>query len=292
MSVRQGFQEQTLLTRPDHQGWFFLRNDTQKPVWQHWHDYLEILFLEKGACQLLINDQSYALQAGDLTIISAGSSHSFPNLAGCSFYVLQVKADFLCSSSAGSEWRHLISFLQPDLSCLARCSLAPADPIRPLLAGIEEDDRNRPPGHDLNIKGQLFCLLAQLIRRGAMIYPRDRQNQWELQKLEPAMAYVEQHFASAIRIEQAAALCFMSKTYFSRCFHQATGKTFSAYVQHVRLYKVREKLSQTELTVEAIADLTGFSSASHLSAVFRGQTGLSPSVWRKNNRIQADPATR
>jgi AraC-like DNA-binding protein len=284
MKERQGIQEQTLLTRPDHQGWFFLRNDSQSSVRQHWHDYLEILYLEQGSCNLLVNGQSQTLAAGDLTVISAGSSHSFPDLAGCLFYVLQVKADFLCNSAAGSEWRHLIPFLQPDLSCLARCSLTPGDPIHAALAAIETDDRDRPPGYDLNIKGQLFCLFAQLIRRGAMIYPQNRQKHMLLQKLEPAMAYVEQCYAETIRIEEAALRCFMSKTYFSRCFHQATGKTFSAFVQHVRLYKVREKLSQTDLPVDAIAGLTGFSSASHLAAVFRDQTGLPPSVWRKNNQ--------
>ncbi|MDW7656039.1 MAG: AraC family transcriptional regulator [Bacillota bacterium] len=292
MKERQGFHEQALLTHPDHQGWFFLRNNTQTCVRQHWHDYLEILYLEQGSCILLVDNQHYTMTAGDLTVISAGSSHSFPDLEGCCFYVLQVKADFLCGSSSSSEWRHLIPFLQPDLSCLARCSLSEKDPIIAIFTAIEADDKGKPPGYDLNIKGLLFCLFAQLIRRGAMIYPQDRQDAWLLQKLEPAMAYVEQHFCSNIGIEQVASLCFMSKTHFSRCFHQATGKTFTAYVQHVRLYKVREKLSQTNLSIEAIASLTGFSSASHLAAVFRVQTGSSPSVWRKNNQARQNPATR
>jgi AraC family transcriptional regulator, transcriptional activator of pobA len=288
MKERQGFHEQTLSTRSDHHGWIFFINDTQTRVRQHWHDYLEILFLEEGRSDLWIDGQHHAMDTGDLTIISAGSSHAFPDLKGCRFYVLQVTADFLCSSASGSEWRHLIPFLQPDQSCLARCRLPDDDPIRPILQAIAKDDCLKPPGYDLDIKGQLLCLFAQLIRRGAMTYPQDVKDTSLLQKLEPAIHYVEEHFGGRVRIEQAASLCFMSPAHFSRCFHQATGRTFSAFVQHVRLYKVRENLSRTDLPVDVIAGQTGFASSSHLAAVFRRQTGQSPSAWRKENRSKPD----
>ncbi|HBP37214.1 MAG TPA: hypothetical protein DD640_00415 [Clostridiales bacterium] len=279
MKQQAGIQETSLTAEQGRSGWHLFHNDTQQPVRQHWHAYLEILYLGEGACRMQTDSSWHDLQAGDLFVISAGSTHSFPDLSGCRFLVLQITADFLCSSSLGSEWQYLIPFLQPDQSCLAHCHLGGGDLLLALLQDIETDEREKPPGYDLDVKGKLFCLFAQLVRRGAILYPRARQ-QGLLQKLESALTYIEKNSDSEIKIGQAAGLCFMSEHYFSRCFHLATGRTFSAYLQHVRLHRVRELLIRTDLPIEIIALQTGFATASHLAAVFRKLTGLTPSAWR------------
>ncbi|MBP8990146.1 MAG: helix-turn-helix domain-containing protein [Clostridia bacterium] len=282
MPEQKGYREQSLHLGFDSQGWRFLRSVNLSSVSQHFHDYLEILHLECGRCQILIDGRSIAMNTDDLIVISAGSSHTFPDIVGCSFYVLQVTADFLCSSATGGEWRYLIPFLQPDSCCLASCHLDDRDPILDILQRIEQDDLKKPPGYVLNIKGQIYCLFAQLIRRGAMQYPQNETNTLLLKRLEPAIQLVENHFDQAIRIEEAARLCFLSPSHFSRLFHKATGKTFSAYIQHVRLYHARKLLSSTDLPIDLIAEQTGFASSSHLASVFRKQAGLSPAVWRRH----------
>jgi AraC family transcriptional regulator, transcriptional activator of pobA len=283
MKAQQGYQEKYFTGSSVARNWNLFRNTLDEPVRPHWHDYLEILYLAEGACEMQLERQTIRLAPGDLTVISAGSSHAFPRTAGCVFLVIQIKTEFLFGGSFRGEWQYLIPFIQVGNGHNALCRLSANDEILAILHDLEQDDREKLPGYELNMKGKLLCLFAQLIRLGIISYPHEQQLRL-LRKMEPALAYVDTHAGEPLSVSQAARMCFMSSHYFSRCFHQATGRTFSDYVRHVRLFRVRELLATTDLAVQIIAVQAGFATASHLAAAFRKSYGLSPAAWRRSNR--------
>jgi LacI family transcriptional regulator len=52
----------------------------------------------------------------------------------------------------------------------------------------------------------------------------------------------------------------------------------------VQLNRVRELLASTDLSLEAIAERTGFVHSEYLSVVFKRETGTPPSRYRAVNR--------
>lgn len=71
--------------------------------------------------------------------------------------------------------------------------------------------------------------------------------------------------------------------YLESAFKKATGKTLHTAIIEERIKIACRWLINTNATVDAIAEDTGFSSGTHFATVFKSKTGLSPSVWRKKH---------
>ena len=72
-----------------------------------------------------------------------------------------------------------------------------------------------------------------------------------------------------------------NENYFSQYFKRHTGKTFSAYVDSIRLEYTRMLMENSEKTVEEIATEAGYLSTSTFYRTFRKKYGCSPSSYRR-----------
>lgn len=75
----------------------------------------------------------------------------------------------------------------------------------------------------------------------------------------------------------------LSPVYFGKLFKRITGETVTAYVQRVRLERAEELLQSSALSINQIADETGFSSISYFSTVFRKKHGVAPNEYRRRH---------
>lgn len=69
-------------------------------------------------------------------------------------------------------------------------------------------------------------------------------------------------------------------TFLSRLFSDSEGLTIEKYIIHQKVEKVKELITYGELNLNEIAEKMGYSSSAHLSAQFKGITGLSPSKFK------------
>ncbi|MCU7875534.1 MAG: AraC family transcriptional regulator [Candidatus Thiodiazotropha sp. (ex Lucinoma borealis)] len=80
-------------------------------------------------------------------------------------------------------------------------------------------------------------------------------------------------------LEELASVANMSRARFATVFRETVGITPMAYLSEWRLSAARSLLLKGK-SVQTIADLVGYSSASALSRAFAARTGLSPRKWR------------
>ncbi|MCU7873173.1 MAG: AraC family transcriptional regulator [Candidatus Thiodiazotropha sp. (ex Lucinoma borealis)] len=80
-------------------------------------------------------------------------------------------------------------------------------------------------------------------------------------------------------LEELASVANMSRARFATVFRETVGITPMAYLSEWRLSAARSLLLKGK-SVQTIADLVGYSSASALSRAFAVRTGLSPREWR------------
>ena len=249
----------------------------------HYHECLELLLLEHGHCRLTLEQQTVALEAGDLVLIGAGSSHGISDMSGCRFLVLQFDPEWLLDlgdASAG-EWS---LFLQADANLLAHVKLGDNVPVRAWLCDIALDWRDQPPALNLSIRGSRLKIAAWLIRHYHLRYlPQDLPTQWFCQ-IQPALRHVRSHYMDPFSETEAAALCHLSAPHFCRIFRKVTGKRFVSYIHHIRLLEARRFLATTARPVAWIAARVGYASSSHFAAIFKKMTGLTPRGYRKQNQ--------
>ena len=93
--------------------------------------------------------------------------------------------------------------------------------------------------------------------------------------------YVRDNYGSRITLDEAADYVHLSRSYLSMLFKKETGQKFSCYLQRVRLEAARALMTCRDLSIQEIADQTGFFDASHLSRSFKARYGCSPMGYRR-----------
>lgn len=89
----------------------------------------------------------------------------------------------------------------------------------------------------------------------------------------PAVAYVSEHYAEAVRIQTVARLCQLSASEFSRTFHQEHGTSFRRFLLNYRIAMARDFLAEPQASVSQVAYAVGFNDLSHFGRMFRRLVG-------------------
>lgn len=100
-------------------------------------------------------------------------------------------------------------------------------------------------------------------------------------KIQKVIEYINRNYATA-NVAEAAELCSMSYSYFSRMFKSITQKSFVEYVNHIRITESERLLLTTEKSVTDIALDVGFSTTSYYIERFKNQLQLTPKQYRKD----------
>lgn len=105
-------------------------------------------------------------------------------------------------------------------------------------------------------------------------------------RLKPALEYIHVHYRQRLMIAEMAQLCWISPDYFSRLFRQETGRTFSSYMNGLRLEEAKRCLVEGEESVVSIAYSVGFEDSGYFIRTFKKATGDTPAVYRLKNRTE------
>lgn len=95
-----------------------------------------------------------------------------------------------------------------------------------------------------------------------------------------AEEWMQLHFTSKVRFEDLAARVGMSPRNFERRFKAATHYTPRAYLQTLRVAKVKQELEDGFRTIQQVACKAGYDDVSFFRALFKRHTGLSPADYR------------
>ena len=86
-------------------------------------------------------------------------------------------------------------------------------------------------------------------------------------------------------VQKLAAHCRMSVKYFQSYFRKRCGMTPGKFLADLRMNYVIRLLECSGMKLSSIAEVSGFSDASHLCRVFRKQHGITPEAFRSGSSI-------
>lgn len=101
--------------------------------------------------------------------------------------------------------------------------------------------------------------------------------------IDQSIKYMNTYYNSNITIAEICNSIFISTCHFQRIFKKYMNQTPYKYLMELRVNKAKERLLEDTIHVEEIARLCGFVSAAHFCSVFKRMTGVSPTVYRKEN---------
>lgn len=105
------------------------------------------------------------------------------------------------------------------------------------------------------------------------------------------MAYIFKNFNQDIDLQTVADLVNMNPSAFSRSFKRVHRKTFSKYVNEIRIGYACKLLMENELSVSAIAYESGFNNLSNFNRQFKIIKKISPTEYLKKHSNYAKTMT-
>ena len=140
--------------------------------------------------------------------------------------------------------------------------------------------------------GELFNMLANSFEKGDRVFV-EKGLDLLLSRIRPAQeaafpAAVSQFLESVFNpgqmpgtIASYAAEIGISENYLSRLVKNATGRSVGAWIDIVRIQRAKRLLAETRLSIIDIAAAVGIEDQSYFSRLFKRETSLTPSAFRK-----------
>lgn len=253
----------------------------------HYHPEYELIFVERSYGIRLMGDHIGQFSDGDLVFISANVPHVWRN-----------DQDFYQGNPEKMVDVYVIHFLPEMFERLL--GLPEAAKIRELFTKGEQGLSIIGETH-ANISQQVKTLyhstgfqrlillfdILQTLSLSQDLVPlsspgfHHSNNPIDSQRISVVYEYVMNHFDQPISLEQAASMIHLNKTSFCRYFKSRTSKTFSSFVNEVRIGKACRLLVHSQHTVSQIAAMVGYNNISHFNRQFKLLTGMSATRYKR-----------
>ncbi|CAM4324235.1 response regulator [Paenibacillus tarimensis] len=104
-------------------------------------------------------------------------------------------------------------------------------------------------------------------------------------QIAAALAYIEERYTDpAFSLQELCGHLYLSVSYFSSLFKQATGETFVERLTRLRIGKAKELLEFSALKTYEIAGKVGYNDPQYFSVLFKRHTGETPKAFRASRR--------
>ena len=248
---------------------------------KHWHTYIEIFSVLDGSLSFFLNEEEYALEAGELIIINSNEIHSICAPKKNETVVLQIP---LKQFEKYFTAQRFIRFTSAARMKKDRNSKAPDN--RKLAFFIEELYKvyqEKAEGWEYRIMALYYNILYLLVKdyRETEAAEEEIQDSRRLDALSKITTYMREHYTEDLKLSDMAALFGYSDAYLSRMFKKYAKINFKSYLQEIRMNYAYRQLTNTENTIGQIAMDNGFASSRAFAREFQKRYGKLPSEVRQ-----------
>ena len=265
-----------------------IRDGRERPIQghgDHWHYHraMELTLIERGAGTRFVADHIELFEAGDLVLIGANVPHYWHSRGRSAG--LSVQWDFSPDHGIWSFGETAAQLRALAASALRGLHLRGETARRTATAMAELSTLAGLPR--LAAFLHLLAVLSAAPKRdvralGALPFSMDGTDAQQ-EAVRRVVSYILAHYREPVRLDALLRLSGMSRATFARQFQRHAGKTFSTFLNQVRLQAVCRALLDTAEPISVIAFSHGFSQLSFFNRLFHRGFGSSPSVYRTSH---------
>ncbi len=245
----------------------------------HYHQAMELTLFTAGFGTRFVGDHIGAFEAGDLVMLGEKLPHYWHAAGPCSGFSLQWYFPESHPFWAFPETAPLAGlFRRADrgIRLSGRLALDVGRQMREMAgqSGVQQ------------LSG-LLSLLGRVARGGAgelellsvrsFALPAGSRHR---QAIAEAVRHLVAHFREEVRLEDVLELTGMSRPTFARQFKEHSGRTFSEFLNGLRMQAACQELAEGNRSVMDTAMGCGFSQISFFNRLFRKKNGCSPLEYR------------
>ncbi len=254
----------------------------QVPYFQfkwHYHPEFELTYIVKGNGYRIVGNTYEPFADGDLVLLGSNLPHTWSGKADgdsdSDAIVIQFSNEFISPFLELNESK-LIKIMLENSSRGIRFEYD-----EKLISKIV--DLTETQGVDRIIN--LISILDQLSKnQSILIAPNTFHNVVSRKsevRINKVCLFIQHNFQNKIYLKEVAALIYLTESNFCKFFKKATGKTYSDYLNEIRINEASRLLIQTDKTISQISYECGFETLSYFNRVFLNKMQMPPSKYRK-----------
>ena len=248
----------------------------------HYHPEYELTLIVNGKGTRMVGDHHEYFESGDLVFIGPDLPHTWMSdrhmEGNCKVVVIQFTKELIQRFIGLEEDAKINSFLSDSKRGLTINSNK-NDNVKNLIKALPSKT-----GIDkISVFLQILHLLSTLESRtlSSSFYQPLKGAENE-KRINTVCQYIQKHSTEPLTIQKAASIIHLTPSAFCKFFKRITGKTFSDYVNDIRIANVCRDLIATDKQVSTIAFENGFDTLTYFNRIFLKKKGMKPSNYRKD----------
>ncbi len=254
----------------------------------HWHEEMEIVYVESGEFEEFIDLEKYHVKAGDIIIINPCLLHSFKQKDDerSIFKTVIFNMSMLTSNNTDAcSIKYLMPFLEG--MYINPVVISPDHPhyeeLRSTVKMLIDEYDKKSGFYELKIKSGLFEMFHILF---SFFFKREIHDQTikdnTTRNIKTILDYIEANYMRTITIDDLAECVDLSKHYFMRFFKKYMGTTCIEYINDYRLNIATNLLLTTGMQITEVASRIGITNLSYFNRIFKKKYNMTPKEYRYN----------
>lgn len=262
-------------------------HDKMWPAYAHGHAYMQLWYVLRGTFTHEIEGEICQINEGELLIVPPYVEHRIRAeqdscaVYGCDFLFELLSDDRVVSAKSNQE-PGTADFISDLLQVRGKYALPELyrKRIENILRKMLIVYQKKQPYGMIELKGYLLRLLANVMQgtRDGDVSVSDLELYAD--NINSAIAYINEHLAERIYLEDVARYVSMSIRSFNHYFKKHTGKTYVDYLNMVRLDVAKTLLTETRLEISNVGHRVGFPDAAYFNRQFKKYVGCTPGKYR------------
>lgn len=292
--MRYLFEQGDMLNTP-YEAFIFDTDTFDFPIHQHWHYYMEILYMIEGTVSVLSDgDKKHLLSPGDMIALLPKELHGVYRVnpgEHLRYYVLKFDLNLFHESRDFIPPLKALIFQSGDESCtptvFTREALSPY-PVDSYFHTLSYEYNEKNYGYHAAMRSAVTNILLTMVRvwRTLGFQPSLQTTQPPDHSIDTITEYIDFHSNQVLKVEELAARCNMSYSFFAKKFKQIYGRSCKEYIEYIRVTKAEDMLLFTDFDLTFISQETGFSDCSHMIKTFKKYKHVTPKQYRLQNTSQ------
>lgn len=254
----------------------------------HSHNFIEFAYVAEGTLRLIINGETVEFEKGDICLMEQNTKHAeVMSREETKLVYISLSSDLFekivdVDNAKSHEEQYLRSVMLQKKENYQFVHFRPTsdapETAETVLAILNEAYRHRP-GSGHIIRGYVIRFLHLLTDEHTFSLTSAEKAHLRHRLYLDICAYAKKHCAD-ISIGALAEKFHYNADYFNRIIKEFSGMTYIEFLQGVRLEEAERLLTETGLSVSAVANEVGYHNLGYFYKLFRSKHGILPSEYR------------
>ena len=254
----------------------------------HWHDWIELNYIDKGSYQMHSPDGDLTAEQGEVVFINRNIMHAYDFPAPVNYYSYTIDSRFLAGEFGSYIDRKYFAPILRSKS-LSILHIKPDTPRRirmiELILQLTDVLRDEPEGYELSVREIISRFFLMMREETEDIRAAEKKgNERDLERMKLMLQYIYTHYSEPLGLEEIAAAAGISPRECTRSFQRSINRPPIRFLIEYRAQMAAMRLERTDDSISSIAERCGFVSDSYFGKTFKDIYGCPPRDYRKKHR--------